>query len=37
MSEGQANEACIPGMDRFGYFPITYGKSNITPLSHRLD
>jgi len=37
MSEGQANEAGIPGMDRFGYFSITYGKSNLTPLSHRLD
>ncbi|ERI13542.1 ATPase [Ochrobactrum sp. EGD-AQ16] len=37
MSEAQANEAGIPGMDRFGYFSITYGKSNLTPLSHRLD
>ncbi len=37
MSEAQANEAGIPGMERFGYFSITYGKSNLTPLSHRLD
>ncbi len=37
MSEAQANEAGIPGVDRFGYFSITYGKSNLTPLSHRLD
>lgn len=32
MSEVQANEAGIPGMDRFGYFSITYGKSNLMPL-----
>lgn len=37
MSEAQANEAGITAMDRFGYFSITYGKSNLTPLSHRLD
>ncbi|WP_176026835.1 bifunctional DNA primase/polymerase [Brucella intermedia] len=37
MSEAQANEAGIAGVDRFGYFSITYGKSNLTPLSHRLD
>lgn len=37
MSEAQASEAGITNMDRFGYFSITYGKSNLTPLSHRLD
>lgn len=37
MSEEQANKAGVGVDDRFGYFSITYGKSNLTPLSHRLD
>ena len=37
MSEDQASQAGVPAADRFGYFSITYGKSNLTPLSHRLD
>lgn len=37
MSEAQAKEAAITPNDRFGYFSITYGKSNLSPLSHRLD
>lgn len=35
MTEDQATQAAVA--DRFGYFSITYGKSNLTPLSHRLD
>lgn len=37
MSEDQAASVGIDGADRFGYFSINYGKSNLTPLSHRLD
>lgn len=37
MSEDQASQAGVPAADRFGYFSMTYGKSNLTPLSHRLD
>jgi hypothetical protein len=37
MSEEQAIEAGINKEDRFGYFYTTYGKSNLTPLSHRAE
>jgi hypothetical protein len=37
MSEEQATSAGIGANDRFGYFSVTYGKSNLTPLSSRLD
>lgn len=37
MSEEQAKTAAVPVSERFGYFSITYGKSNLTPMSHRLD
>lgn len=37
MSEDQAAQANLNKDDRFGIFSITYGKSNLTPLSHRLD
>lgn len=37
MSEEQAAQAGVSSEDRFGYFSVTYGKSNLTPLSHRLD
>lgn len=37
MSEDQATKAGIEPEARFGYFSVTYGKSNLTPLSHRLD
>ncbi|MCD1264052.1 ATPase [Shinella sumterensis] len=37
MSPEQANEAGVDGADRFGYFSVTYGKSNLTPLSSKLD
>ncbi len=37
MSEEQAGEAGIDKADRFGYFYTTYGKSNLTPLSHRAE
>lgn len=37
MTEKQASEAGITNNDRFGHFSVTYGKSNLTPLSHRLD
>lgn len=37
MSEDQATQAGIDTGERFGYFSVTYGKSNLTPLSHRLD
>jgi len=35
MSEDQAVSGGLNPMDRFGYFSITYGKSNLTPLSHK--
>lgn len=31
------SEAGITNNDRFGYFSVIYGKSNLTPLSHRLN
>lgn len=37
MSEEQASEAGINKEDRFGYFYTTYGKSNLTPLSHKAE
>lgn len=37
MSEEQAAEAGVPSAERFGYFYTTYGKSNLTPLSHRAE
>lgn len=37
MSDEQAKAAGLPEVQRFGYFSINYGKSNLTPLSHRLD
>lgn len=37
MSEEQEAKAGIESGTRTGYFSITYGKSNLTPLSHRLD
>ncbi|MDI6028324.1 bifunctional DNA primase/polymerase [Corticibacterium sp. UT-5YL-CI-8] len=37
MSDEQAAQAGIAGEERFGFFSVTYGKSNLTPLSHRLD
>lgn len=37
MSEEQATSAGVNANDRFGYFSVTYGKSNLTPLSSRLD
>lgn len=37
MSDDQAAKAGIQPDDRFGYFNITCGKSNLTALSHRLD
>jgi uncharacterized protein YjiS (DUF1127 family) len=37
MSEEQAGEAGIDKADRFGYFYTTYGKSNLTPLSHKAE
>jgi RecA-family ATPase len=37
MSEDQATQAGVGKEDRFGYFSVTYGKSNLTPMSHRLD
>lgn len=36
MSAVQAKEAGLQERDRFGYFNINYGKSNLTPLSHKL-
>ncbi|MDO3431172.1 bifunctional DNA primase/polymerase [Rhizobium sp. CBN3] len=37
MSEEQASQAGVPPEDRFGYFFTTYGKSNLTPLSHKAE
>lgn len=37
MSDDQAASAGLSKDDRFAYFSITYGKSNLTPLSHKLD
>lgn len=35
MSADQATEAGLRQDERFGMFSITYGKSNLTPLSHQ--
>ncbi|GHC61457.1 bifunctional DNA primase/polymerase [Limoniibacter endophyticus] len=37
MSSDQAKEAGLNEADRFGYFSVAYGKSNLSPLSHALD
>lgn len=37
MSPEQASEANVPQEERFGYFYTTYGKSNLTPLSHKAE
>lgn len=37
MSPEQAAEACVPPDERFSHFSVTYGKSNLTPLSSKLD
>lgn len=37
MSADQAKDAGINEGDRFGYFYTTYGKSNLTPLSHKAE
>ena len=37
MSPEQAGEAGIPPDERFSHFSVTYGKSNLTPLSSKLD
>ncbi len=37
MSPEQAAEAGVKPEDRMGHFSVTYGKSNLTPLSSRLD
>ncbi|WP_435657258.1 bifunctional DNA primase/polymerase [Brucella pituitosa] len=37
MSEAQASEAGLTHEARFAYFSVTYGKANLTPLSHRAD
>lgn len=35
MTEDQATAGGLNPADRFGYFSVTYGKSNLTPLSHK--
>lgn len=37
MSQEQADQAGLNNEERFGYFSVTYGKSNLTPLSSKLD
>ncbi|PWL18841.1 ATPase [Falsochrobactrum shanghaiense] len=37
MTEAQANEAGLPVPDRFSYFSMIYGKSNLSALSHKAD
>ncbi|MGZ9724277.1 AAA family ATPase [Rhizobium miluonense] len=37
MSQEQAEQAGVSSEERFGYFSVTYGKSNLTPLSSKLD
>ena len=37
MSDKQAKEAGVSPNDRFGYFNIHCGKSNLTPLSQKMD
>lgn len=37
MSEEQAEQAGVSGEERFAHFSVNYGKSNLTPLSSKLD
>lgn len=37
MSAAQAKDANLSEADRYGYFSINHGKSNLTPLSSRMD
>lgn len=37
MTEEQATAGGVSHDDRFGYFSVTYGKSNLTKLSHKSD
>ncbi|WP_271025304.1 bifunctional DNA primase/polymerase [Rhizobium sp. RCAM05973] len=37
MSEEQASEAGVPAAERTGYFSVNYGKSNLTPMSSKMD
>jgi len=37
MTPDQAKEALVSGEERNGMFSITYGKSNLTPLSSKVD
>lgn len=37
MSATQAKDANLTEADRYGYFSINHGKSNLTPLSSRMD
>ncbi|MGO8211855.1 bifunctional DNA primase/polymerase [Rhizobium ruizarguesonis] len=37
MTEEQATQAGVSSEDRHGHFSVTYGKSNLTPLSNKLD
>ncbi len=37
MTPEQAKQAALAEDDRHGYFSITYGKSNLTKLSHKAD
>lgn len=37
MTDEQATTAGLDHSERFSMFSITYGKSNLTPMSHRLD
>lgn len=37
MSDKQAKDAAVSEQDRFGYFSINHGKSNLTPLSNKMD
>ncbi len=37
MSTEQADQAGLHQNDRHGFFSVTYGKSNLTPLSSKLD
>jgi hypothetical protein len=37
MSATQAKDAGLSEQDRYGYFSINHGKSNLTPLSNKMD
>ncbi len=37
MSEEQASEAGVSPAERTGYFSVSYGKSNLTPMSSKMD